>query len=27
MDTEQINALGTQLSDLAARTADLRRYL
>ncbi|HEU4458809.1 MAG TPA: peptide chain release factor 2 [Methylibium sp.] len=27
MDTEQINALGSTLTDLRARTADLRRYL
>ncbi len=27
MDAEQINLIGTQLSDLGARTEDLRRYL
>jgi hypothetical protein len=27
MEAEQINALGAQLADLAARTQDLRRYL
>lgn len=27
MDAEQINAIGSTLSDLQARTADLRRYL
>ena len=27
MDAERINQIGTRLSDLAARTEDLRRYL
>jgi hypothetical protein len=27
MDIERINALGTQITDLSQRTADLRRYL
>ena len=27
MDAEQINAIGSTLTDLQARTADLRRYL
>ena len=27
MDAEHINAIGTTLTDLSARTEDLRRYL
>jgi hypothetical protein len=27
MDAERINQIGTTLSDLSARTVDLRRYL
>jgi hypothetical protein len=27
MDAERINLIGTNLADLQARTADLRRYL
>jgi hypothetical protein len=27
MDAERINLIGTTLTDLQARTADLRRYL
>ena len=27
MDAEHINLIGTQLTDLGARTEDLRRYL
>jgi len=27
MDAEQINAIGSKLTDLAARTLDLRGYL
>jgi hypothetical protein len=27
MDTEEVNAIGTLLADLTARTGQLRRYL
>jgi len=27
MDAEQINAIGTKLTDLSQRTVELRRYL